>query len=147
MKPLHIALVFAVLLSLLITYLHLTLVTRSLASASGLSASELFHEKFQRCLAINAFDLTVRRLDVCHVRLSFHRDTQPAWRDRTTGELEGLAHEFNLCQVLNDWEQVGRSTSILTEEFLEALPDGWHTYAWRRINKGDQLYGPLLLLP
>lgn len=32
MKPLHIALVFAVLLSLLITYLHLTLVTRSLGT-------------------------------------------------------------------------------------------------------------------
>lgn len=28
------------------------------------------------------------------------------------------------------------STTILTREFIDALPNGWEEYAWRRINKG-----------
>lgn len=35
--------------------------------------------------------------------------------------------------------QVRNSTTILTREFLDALPNGWEDYAWRRINKGIQL--------
>lgn len=32
--------------------------------------------------------------------------------------------------------QVRNSTTILTREFIDALPSGWEDYAWRRINKG-----------
>ena len=34
------------------------------------------------------------------------------------------------------WEQVRKSTKILTREFIDALPNGWEEYAWRMINKG-----------
>lgn len=32
------------------------------------------------------------------------------------------------------------STTILTKEFVDALPNGWQDYAWHRINKGVLLY-------
>lgn len=32
--------------------------------------------------------------------------------------------------------QVRNSSTILTKEFIDALPNGWEDYAWRRINKG-----------
>jgi hypothetical protein len=35
--------------------------------------------------------------------------------------------------------QVRNSTTILTKEFIDSLPNGWEEYAWRRINKGIQL--------
>lgn len=35
--------------------------------------------------------------------------------------------------------QVRNSTTVLTKEFIDALPNGWEEYAWRRINKGIQL--------
>ncbi|KAL5998547.1 Sialyltransferase-like protein 2 [Asimina triloba] len=34
------------------------------------------------------------------------------------------------------WWMVRNSTTILTKEFIDALPNGWEDYAWRRINKG-----------
>lgn len=37
------------------------------------------------------------------------------------------------CELL---AQVRNSTTILTKEFIDSLPDGWGEYAWRRINKG-----------
>lgn len=35
--------------------------------------------------------------------------------------------------------QVRNSTTILTREFIDALPNGWEEYAWKRINKGVRL--------
>ncbi|XP_020420121.1 sialyltransferase-like protein 2 isoform X2 [Prunus persica] len=35
--------------------------------------------------------------------------------------------------------QVRNSTTILTREFIDSLPNGWENYAWHRINKGDRL--------
>lgn len=32
--------------------------------------------------------------------------------------------------------QVRNSTTILTREYIDALPNGWKEYAWQRINKG-----------
>ncbi|AQK67893.1 Sialyltransferase-like protein 2 [Zea mays] len=32
--------------------------------------------------------------------------------------------------------QVRNSTTVLTKEYIDALPNGWEEYAWRRINKG-----------
>lgn len=40
--------------------------------------------------------------------------------------------------------QVRNSTTILTREFIDALPNGWEDYAWRRINKGVLLLVPYL---
>ncbi|KAJ9163946.1 hypothetical protein P3X46_023566 [Hevea brasiliensis] len=57
-------------------------------------------------------------------------------RDPKTGELEGLSFEFNLCEAVVTWEQVQNSTTILTREFIVALPNGWEDYAWHRFNKG-----------
>ncbi|XP_012852840.1 PREDICTED: CMP-N-acetylneuraminate-beta-galactosamide-alpha-2,3-sialyltransferase 2 isoform X2 [Erythranthe guttata] len=55
------------------------------------------------------------------------------------GELEGLTFDFNLCEAVATWEQVRNSTTILTREFIDALPNGWEEYAWQRINKGINL--------
>ncbi|GAB4845785.1 Sialyltransferase-like protein 2 [Ancistrocladus abbreviatus] len=71
--------------------------------------------------------------------MQFPRDTIPKWKDPNTGELEGLSFEFNLCEAVAMWEEVRNSTTILTREFIDALPNGWEDYAWKRINKGIQL--------
>ncbi|MCL7052173.1 hypothetical protein MKW94_001531 [Papaver nudicaule] len=34
--------------------------------------------------------------------------------------------------------QVRNSTTILTKEFIDSLPNGWTEYAWKRINKGQE---------
>jgi hypothetical protein len=36
--------------------------------------------------------------------------------------------------------QVRNSTTVLTKEYIDALPNGWEEYAWRRINKGILLW-------
>lgn len=77
--------------------------------------------------------------DYCQIRINFPGDTVPKWKDPKTGELEGLAFEFNLCEAVATWEQVRNSTTILTKEFIDSLPNGWEEYAWRRINKGINL--------
>jgi hypothetical protein len=41
-----------------------------------------------------------------------------------------------LCVMI---AQVRNSTTILTKEFIDSLPNGWEEYAWRRINKGIHL--------
>ncbi|KAJ0051413.1 hypothetical protein Pint_01254 [Pistacia integerrima] len=74
--------------------------------------------------------------DYCHVTIKFPSDTVPKWKDPKTGELEGLSFDFNLCEAVATWERVRNSTTILTKEFIDALPNGWEEYAWRRINKG-----------
>ncbi|KAE8793955.1 sialyltransferase-like protein [Hordeum vulgare] len=56
-------------------------------------------------------------------------------KDPITGESEGLAFEFNLCEDVASWEQVRNSTTILTKEYIDALQNGWEEYAWRRINQ------------
>ncbi|KAE8820951.1 DEAD-box ATP-dependent RNA helicase 27 [Hordeum vulgare] len=45
-------------------------------------------------------------------------------KDPITGESEGLAFEFNLCEAVASWEQVRSSTTILTKEYIGALPNG-----------------------
>ncbi|XP_073062763.1 sialyltransferase-like protein 2 isoform X2 [Primulina eburnea] len=52
------------------------------------------------------------------------------------GELEGLSFDFDLCEAVATWEQVRNTTTVLTREFIDALPNGWEEYAWQRINKG-----------
>ncbi|KAL6575530.1 Sialyltransferase-like protein 2 [Orobanche hederae] len=74
--------------------------------------------------------------DQCEVSLKFPSDTISKWKDPKTGELEGLSFDFNLCEAVATWEQVRNSTTVLTREFIDALPNGWEEYAWRRINKG-----------
>ncbi|XP_044502380.1 sialyltransferase-like protein 2 isoform X2 [Mangifera indica] len=64
---------------------------------------------------------------------------QKCVRDPKTGELEGLSFDFNLCEAVATWERVRNSTTILTKEYIDALPNGWEEYAWRRINKGVHL--------
>ncbi|KAL3617602.1 Sialyltransferase-like protein 2 [Castilleja foliolosa] len=92
---------------------------------------------FQKCVSANGLGLqAVLGKDNCEVSLKFPKDTIPKWKDPKTGELEGLTFDFNLCEAVATWEQVRNSTTILTREFIDALPNGWEEYAWRRINKG-----------
>ncbi|XP_022770848.1 sialyltransferase-like protein 2 isoform X1 [Durio zibethinus] len=92
---------------------------------------------FQKCVSANGLGLqAITGKNYCQVTLSYPSDTDSKWRDPKTGELEGLLFEFNLCEEVATWEQVRNSTTILTREFIDALPNGWEEYAWRRINKG-----------
>nr|GLL36024.1 sialyltransferase-like protein 2 [Ipomoea trifida] len=75
----------------------------------------------------------------CEVTLKFPSKTVPKWKDPKTGELEGLSYELNLCEAVATWEQVRNSTTVLTREYIDNLPNGWEDYAWKRINKGIQL--------
>ncbi|CAK9177464.1 unnamed protein product [Ilex paraguariensis] len=106
-------------------------------SDEDLEALQSLQSGFQKCVSANGLGLqAVSGRDYCEVTLKFPSDTVPKWKDPKTGELEGLTFQFNLCEAVATWEQVRNSTTILTREFIEALPNGWEDYAWRRINKG-----------
>ncbi|WJX51048.1 Sialyltransferase-like protein 2 [Trifolium repens] len=98
------------------------------------------HNSFQKCVSANGLGLKAASgSDYCQTTISFPSDTIPKWRDPKTGELEVLSFNFNLCEAVATWEQVRNSTTILTKEFIDSLPNGWEEYAWRRINKGIHL--------
>ncbi|XP_060670036.1 sialyltransferase-like protein 2 isoform X2 [Ziziphus jujuba] len=102
-----------------------------------LGALQTLLSGFQKCVNANGLGLqAISGDDYCKVTLRFPRDTIPKWKDPKTGELEGLTFDFNLCEAVATWEQVRNSTTVLTREFIDALPNGWEDYAWRRINKG-----------
>ncbi|KDP22556.1 hypothetical protein JCGZ_26387 [Jatropha curcas] len=106
-------------------------------SRDDVEALESLLSTFQKCVSANGLGLqAVTGSDYCQVTINFPSDTVPKWRDPKTGELEGLSFEFNLCEAVATWEQVRNSSTILTREFIDALPNGWEDYAWRRINKG-----------
>uniref|UniRef100_A0A1D1XWE4 CMP-N-acetylneuraminate-beta-galactosamide-alpha-2,3-sialyltransferase 2 n=1 Tax=Anthurium amnicola TaxID=1678845 RepID=A0A1D1XWE4_9ARAE len=103
------------------------------------SSMSLSEEDFRALLSLqNSFKKCVAASgrDHCQVTLKFPPDTVPMWRDEKSGELEGLSFDFNLCEAIVTWEQARNSTTILTKEFIDALPNGWEEYAWQRINKG-----------
>nr|XP_012572190.1 sialyltransferase-like protein 2 isoform X2 [Cicer arietinum] len=98
------------------------------------------HNSFQKCVSANGLGLKAARgNDYCQTTINFPGDTIPKWKDPKTGKLEALSFDFNLCEAVATWEQVRNSTTILTKEFIDSLPNGWEEYAWRRINKGIQL--------
>ncbi|OVA09649.1 Glycosyl transferase [Macleaya cordata] len=110
---------------------------KSRFSNEDLNALISLKSDFEKCVSANGLGLQARSgRDYCQVTIQFPRDTIPKWRDPKSGELEGLSFDFNLCEAVATWEQVRNSTTILTREFIDALPNGWEEYAWRRINKG-----------
>ncbi|CAL0330072.1 unnamed protein product [Lupinus luteus] len=95
------------------------------------------HDSFEKCMSANGLGLKAARGgDYCQTTINFPSDTIPKWKDPKTGELEVLSYDFNLCEAVATWEQVRNSTTILTKEYIDSLPNGWEEYAWRRINKG-----------
>ncbi|KAI4972740.1 hypothetical protein ZWY2020_003665 [Hordeum vulgare] len=52
----------------------------------------------------------------------------------------GLCLRLKLMQNFPPHFKVRNSTTILTKEYIDALPNGWEEYAWRRINKGILLW-------
>ncbi|OIW17789.1 hypothetical protein TanjilG_06474 [Lupinus angustifolius] len=95
------------------------------------------HNSFEKCMSANGLGLKAARGgDYCQTTINFPSDTIPKWKDPKTGELEVLSYDFNLCEAVATWEQVRNSTTILTKEYIDSLPNGWEEYAWRRINKG-----------
>ncbi|KAL1814555.1 hypothetical protein DCAR_0518713 [Daucus carota subsp. sativus] len=106
-------------------------------SDEDLEALSTLQSGFQKCVASNGLGLkAINGKDYCEVTIQFPADTIPKWKDPKTGEVEGLSYSFNLCEAVATWEQVRNSTTILTREFIDALPHGWEEYAWQRINKG-----------
>ncbi|KAL6562766.1 Sialyltransferase-like protein 2 [Orobanche gracilis] len=102
-----------------------------------LEALKYLQSHFKKCVSANGLGMhAVSGRDQCEVSLKFPSDTIPKWKDPKTGELEGLSFDFNLCEAVATWEQVRNSTTVLTREFIDALPNGWEKYAWWRINKG-----------
>lgn len=109
-------------------------------SNEDIEALQNLQTTFQKCVSANGLGLeSLSGKDYCEVTLRFPSDTVPKWKDPKTGELEGLSFTYNLCEAVATWEQVRNSTTILTKEFIDGLPNGWEDYAWRRINKGDRL--------
>ncbi|GMP34237.1 hypothetical protein CsSME_00007195 [Camellia sinensis var. sinensis] len=110
--------------------------TRQL-SDEDIEALQSLQGSFQKCVSSNGLGIqAVSGTDFCEITLQFPSDTDSKWRDPKTGEPEGLSFSFNLCEAVATWEQVRNSTTILTKEFIDALPNGWEDYAWQRINKG-----------
>ncbi|XP_073155089.1 sialyltransferase-like protein 2 isoform X2 [Henckelia pumila] len=66
---------------------------------------------FKKCVNANGLGLQASSgKDLCEISMKFPSDTIPKW--------------------------VRNSTTVLTREFIDALPNGWEEYAWQRINKG-----------
>ncbi|XP_050935904.1 sialyltransferase-like protein 2 isoform X2 [Cucumis melo] len=106
-------------------------------SDEDFEALQSLQGNFQKCVSANGLGLQAEGGDdYCLVTMKFPQDTIPKWKDPKTGDLEGLSYEFNLCEAVAIWEQVRNSTTILTREYIDGLPNGWEEYAWRRINKG-----------
>ncbi|KAI8529268.1 hypothetical protein RHMOL_Rhmol12G0212700 [Rhododendron molle] len=106
-------------------------------SDEDLEAFRSLQRGFQKCVSSNGLGLqALSGTDFCEIVLQFPSNTDSKWRDPKTGEPEGLSFSYNLCEALATWEQVRNSTTVLTKEFIDALPNGWEDYAWRRINKG-----------
>lgn len=109
-------------------------------SIEDLEALQTLQSGFQQCVRANGLGLEASTgNDYCQVKMQFPHDTVPKWKDPSTGKLEGTSYEFNLCEAVSTWEQVRNSSTVLTREFIDALPNGWEDYAWKRINKGIQL--------
>ncbi|KAF0934986.1 hypothetical protein E2562_029513 [Oryza meyeriana var. granulata] len=106
-------------------------------SDSDLAALGALQSVFSKCVDANGLGLqAIAGEDYCRVVIQYPSNTDSKWKDPKTGEPEGLSFEFNLCEAVASWEQVRNSTTILTKEYIDALPNGWEEYAWRRINKG-----------
>ncbi|KAK4768066.1 hypothetical protein SAY87_003207 [Trapa incisa] len=106
-------------------------------SDDDFEALQSLQRSFQNCVSANGLGLQAAAgKDVCKVTLRFPSDTVSKWKDPKTGEIEDLSFDFNLCEALATWEQVRNSTTILTKEFIDALPNGWEDYAWHPFNKG-----------
>ncbi|XP_066317667.1 sialyltransferase-like protein 4 [Miscanthus floridulus] len=106
-------------------------------SEADLAALAALRGSFSKCVDANGLGLkAVTGEDYCRVVIQYPSDTVSKWRDPITHKVEGLSFEFNLCEAVASWEQVRNSTTVLTKEYIDALPNGWEEYAWRRINKG-----------
>ncbi|CAO2041319.1 unnamed protein product [Urochloa humidicola] len=106
-------------------------------SEADLDALAALQGRFSKCVDANGLGLkAVSGKDYCRVVIQYPSDTVSKWSDPSTGKVEGLSFEFNLCEAVASWEQVRNSTTVLTKEYIDALPNGWEEYAWRRINKG-----------
>ncbi|KAJ1277558.1 hypothetical protein BS78_04G013400 [Paspalum vaginatum] len=106
-------------------------------SEADLAALAALQARFGKCVDANGLGLkAVSREDYCRVVIQYPSDTVSKWEDPKTGQVEGLSFEFNLCEAVASWEQVRNSTTILTKEYIDSLPNGWEDYAWSRINKG-----------
>ncbi|KAI3860121.1 hypothetical protein MKW92_039313 [Papaver armeniacum] len=116
-------------------------------SEEDLNALISLKNDFQKCVRANGLGLQASSGRVyCNVTIAFPKDTIRKWKDPYTGKLEGLSHEFDLCEALATWEQVRNSTTILTKEFMDSLPKGWEEYARTRINKSkDHKYKNMTL--
>ncbi|ERN01811.1 hypothetical protein AMTR_s00089p00029710 [Amborella trichopoda] len=143
MKVLQFGLAVAVTAGIAATIIYIvgvsTIGQKSVLSDEDVKSLESLHTSFKKCMCANGLGLQAFSKDHCQITLRFPSDTVPKWEDPITGELEGLSFDFNPCEALATWEQVRNSTTILTTEFIDALPNGWQEYAWRRINKGIQL--------
>lgn len=144
MKLLRLALVVALVSGFSAILIYITGVTDLYdsyqLSIEDLEALQSLQSGFEKCVSANGLGLqALSGRDYCQVTIKFPSDTVPKWKDPKTKEIEGLSYDFNLCEAVATWEQVRNSTTILTREFIDALPNGWEEYAWRRINKGIQL--------
>ncbi|RRT54790.1 hypothetical protein B296_00048908 [Ensete ventricosum] len=87
---------------------------RSRVTVDDLRALKALQSGFKKCVDANGLGLqALVSQDYCQVTIQYPRDTVPKW--------------------------VRNSSTILTKEFIDALPNGWEEYAWRRINKGIHL--------
>ncbi|EEC72354.1 hypothetical protein OsI_05598 [Oryza sativa Indica Group] len=95
-------------------------------SDADLAALGALQSGFSKCVDANGLGLkAIPGEDYCRVVIQYPSDTDSKWKDPKTGEPEGLSFEFNLCEAVASWEQVRNSTTILTKEYIDALPNGW----------------------
>nr|CAB3448590.1 unnamed protein product [Digitaria exilis] len=96
-------------------------------SEADLEALAALQGRFSKCVDANGLGLKAvsKGEDYCRVVIQYPSNTVSKWTDPNTGEAEGLSFEFNLCEAVASWEQVRNSTTVLTKEYIDALPNGW----------------------
>lgn len=110
MKLLRMSLFVALSAGLVVSLLYVITISRGYFSGDSISpkdrmALKTLHKKFQTCVKANGFGLQAIFKDHCRVSMKFPSSTVPKWKDPKSGQLEGLAYDFNLCETLTLWEQ------------------------------------------
>eukprot|EP01018_Ginkgo_biloba_P015691 Gb_14233 [translate_table: standard] len=92
-----------------------------------------FQNQVKQCVQRNGLGLMANIVDHCKIILAYPEGTNSTWYNEQFKIYEPLEYIFDVCESILLWEQYRNMTTILTREYLNARPDGWLTYAAKRI--------------
>eukprot|EP00252_Welwitschia_mirabilis_P001267 TRINITY_DN11160_c0_g1_i1.p1 TRINITY_DN11160_c0_g1~~TRINITY_DN11160_c0_g1_i1.p1 ORF type:complete len:468 (-),score=57.74 TRINITY_DN11160_c0_g1_i1:28-1431(-) len=105
-----------------------------------------FQNRIQKCVKRNGLGLEAHIVDHCKIIFAYPAGTNSTWYNEQFKIYEPLEYTFDVCDAIVLWEQYRNMTTILTREYLDARPEGWITYAAKRIAQlgADKCYNKSL---